>query len=81
MKGERTMRMEKDPFDTGYRPLMRILTMERREMVRLKMAIDRMDVEAIQKERENIDYIIEMVIQRVKWDKEKMEKDTKKQQE
>lgn len=56
---------------------MRILTMERREMVRLKMAIDRMDVEAIQRERENIDYIIEMVIQRVKWDKEEMEKDTK----
>ncbi len=75
------MRMEKDPFDTGYQPLMRILTMERREMVRLKMAIDRMDVEEIQRERENIDYIIEMVIQRVKWDKEKMEKDTKKQQE
>ena len=47
------MRMEKDPFDTGYRPLMRILTMERREMVRLKMAIDRMDVEAIQRERES----------------------------
>ncbi len=75
------MRMEKDPFDTGYQPLMRILTMERREMVRLKMAIDRMDVEAIQKERERIDYIIGGVIQTVKRDKEKMEKDTKKQQE